>query len=72
MNNATEIVRIEATEDSQGGMATFDWTSGTMSIVWDNGATETWSRRGASIESKAESFFLFTGQIDRYQNAVRA
>ncbi len=66
MTNAIEIIRIPATDDTQGGTATFNWADGTMRVTWDNGMTETWSRRGASVEAMAKSFFLFTNQIDRY------
>jgi hypothetical protein len=65
MTNQVERCRVEADEDSQGGWVSFDWTTGVMSAVWDSGATETWPRRGYSIETKANSFFLMTDQLER-------
>ena len=59
MNNQMETVKVE------GGKVTFDWATGTMTATWDNGGTETWTRRGHSVAACAESYLRFTDQLDR-------
>jgi hypothetical protein len=59
-SNKTERVKVD------GGFVEFDWDTGDMRAQWDNGQTETWTRKGASIDAKASSFFAFTDQWERY------
>ena len=64
MSNAVETFEMPE------GIVKFDHSTGVMSAVWHNGYTETWPRRGYSIQQKFESFLFFTEQYDRWK-AVR-
>ena len=59
MSNEIEVVRVE------GGTVTFDWSTGEMKAVWDNGYHETWRRNGYSVKELARSFLYFTDQVER-------
>lgn len=59
MSNSVETVTMPE------GVVSFDHSTGVMKANWNNGYSETWPRRGYSIEQKRHSFYFFTEQWEK-------